>query len=124
MSKTTYENFIDNYAVDMSRLIKEFESLDKKAILEDESALSHALNNIDNIYDIGVCDYFERCICGSENLTIVSMADRALNNMNRYGTEMRQIINALEDLLHNLSKFLPEDDDYDFSDEDMKDAFK
>ena len=124
MSKTTYENFIDNYAVDMSKLIKEFDSLDKKAILEDESALSHALDNIDNIYDSGVSDYFERCICGSENLTIVSMADRALNNMNRYGTEMRQIINALEDLLHNLSKFLPEDDDYDFSDEDMKDAFK
>ena len=124
MNKTSYEQFIDNYACEMSHAIRQFEALDADAIMDNNEDLAQTLCDIDNIYDRGMSDYFERALCGTETLCIISLATRAASNMNRYGTEMREALNALEDFNSALRKYLPEDDNDDFSEEDMKKAFE
>ena len=122
MFKTSYEEFIDNYACEMYSAIKRFESLDAKAILENNDDLADILNKIDTTYDRGVCDFFERALCGTKPLSIVSMANEAVSNMNHYGTEMKMILNALEDFVDYLSKYLPKEK-LEFTKEDMENAF-
>lgn len=111
--KNSYDHFIDSYASELQSGIEKFNTLKVDEIKEDD--LASALNRIDNIYDVGVSDFFERALYSKtwpENeLTIRAMADIALKNMNRYGTEMRQILNALEDFLQELSDYLPEEED-------------
>ena len=95
--KTSYEAFIDDNAMEMASQIRRFEALDAKAIIINEIDLNQTLRDIDNIYDKGMCDYFERALCGTETLCIISLATRAASNMNKYGTEMREALNALSD---------------------------
>ena len=121
--KTTYEEFIDDNAVEMISEIRQFESLDVKAILENNEDLSQTLRDIDNIYDKGMCDFLERALCGNHPLSIISLANRALENMNNYGTEMCETLNALHDFNQTLIEYSDIDPEL-FEDEDMKGAFE
>lgn len=115
--KTSYEQFIDDYAVELKQAITEFNSLNKKAIQDNPEDLNKAIERVDGIYDKGVVDYFLDCFDERRELTITGLADLALKNMNNYGTEMRQVLNALVDFNHSLWLYLPdeeeEEDDFD-----------
>ncbi len=121
--KTTYEEFIDDNAMEMASEIRQFEALDVKAILENNVDLAKALRGIDAIYDAGMCDYFERALCGTETLCIISLAERAASNMHKYGTEMFEALNALHNFNQSLRKYSTDEEKL-FEDEDMEGAFE
>ncbi len=108
--KTSYEEFIDDNAMEMASEIRQFEALDTKAIIINETDLNQTLQDIDNIYDKGMSDYLERALCGTETLCIISLAERAASNMNRYGTEMIEALNALRDFNTSLRKYSSEEE--------------
>jgi hypothetical protein len=68
-------------------------------------------------------DYLERALCGTETLCIISLAERAASNMNKYGTEMIEAVNALHDFNQTLKEYSSIDPEL-FEDEDMKGAFE
>ena len=105
----SYDNFIDSYAVELRNAISDFKKLDEFAITEAD--LEKAFNRIDSIYDRGVASKLESFLHNKRNLTIRAIADMALDNSNRYGTEMKQALNASEDYVDSLSKYLPEEED-------------
>lgn len=109
--RTSYEDFINSYAAEVTSAVVTFDKLDTEAIIENGEDLQKACEKIDSIYDTGVSLFFERAIYGSRDLNLTTLADLALQNMGRYGTEMKQILNALEDFTHYLRKYLPEEDD-------------
>jgi len=98
---TSYEEFLTNYADEMSTAIRGFKKI-KVNKLTDEK-LDEAKEKIDNRYDKGVSDEFEGFLYNKDRLSILSLANIALSNLNRYGTEMRMIISAIEDYTHVLS---------------------
>jgi len=104
----SYDNFIDSYAVELKKVITDFKSLDVKAITDED--IDKAYARVDNIYDKGVADHLTGFLTDRKELSIRVLADIAHNNMNRYGTEMRQILNAAEDFIGELSDFLPEEE--------------
>lgn len=106
---TTYDNFIDSYAVELKKAISDFKKLDEYTITEED--LKKAYDKVNGIYDRGVADEFERFLGDKKRLTIVALANIAFDNHNRYGTEMRQILNALEDYVSELSDYLPDEDE-------------
>jgi hypothetical protein len=106
---TTYDNFIDSYAVELKEAISDFKKLDVDSITEED--LNNAYARVNNIYDVGVADKLESFLHNKKQLCIREIADMGLNNMNRYGTEMRQALNALEDYTNYLRKYLPEEED-------------
>lgn len=121
--KTTYEEFIDDNAMELASEIRQFEALDVKAILENNVDLAKALRDIDAIYDAGMCDYFERALCGTATLSIISLSKRALDNLNKHGTEMFEALNALHNFNQSLREYSTDDEEL-FEDEDMEGAFE
>jgi hypothetical protein len=106
---TTYDSFIDNYAVELKKAISDFKKLNTAKITEED--LEKAYDKVNGIYDRGVAEHFEGFLTDNNGLTIVALANIAFDNSNRYGTEMRQILNALEDYVSELSDYLPEEDE-------------
>lgn len=106
---STYDHFIDMYAVELKKAITDFKNLDTSKITEED--LNNAYHKVNNIYDRGVADDFERFLMDKNRLTITALANIGFDNHNRYGTEMRQVLNALEDYVGELSDYLPEEDE-------------
>ena len=121
--KTTYEEFVDDNAVELASEIRQFEALDADAIIENNEDLAKILCDIDNTYDAGISDCFERALCGTQPLSIISLSNRALDNMNKYGTEMCMILHALMDFNLALKEYSTDEEEL-FEDEDMKGAFE
>jgi hypothetical protein len=90
----SYESFLENYrsqlytATKMLSYIKRSDNTDLKEKCIDE---------ISKVYDKEAVKCIKQCITHSE-IHINKIADVALYNMNVYGTEMSQILNAIEDV--------------------------
>ena len=114
MYSTSYEKFLQSYctqlatATNVLKHIKKSDNVDTKELI---------INDISKIYDKIVIDYIDKCIDKDNIRTIISIseiADVALNNKNRNGTEMKMILNAIEDIYHSFCRHTGEDSIYEF----------
>ena len=105
----SYDEFLDNYSPDISEEIKKFKTIDENSMSEED--LANAEDKINDVYDIGVGEFFTNAIFDNDRLNVREVADLALRNMNRYGTEMKQVLNALQDFNGYLSKYMQDEDE-------------
>ena len=105
----SYDQFIEDYGTDILSEIKRYKSIDEDSVVEED--LEKAEDKINNIYDTGVAGFFADGLFNKDSVTLSSVADLGLHNMNRYGTEMRQALNALQDFNNSLRKYIQEDED-------------
>jgi len=81
-----------------ARIEKEVESLpEEQREAAWQKKISAIMNHIDSTYDKPVAGLIDRILTGGRDIDVKEVADIALDISNRYGTEMRQVVNALED---------------------------
>lgn len=108
LNEGSYDDFLDNYhdelkeaIVKLSALGKVYDEIDEKIGEEIEKKLS--------VYDKNVSKRIMDWIVASVHRPIRKndIADFALDNMNKYGTEMQMVLNAIDDYYDVVGKFVP-----------------
>jgi len=120
----SYDDFIDNYASELKDativLKKISEKVESGEI--DEAQLNEVLDKIENIYDQEVFNVVESALFGGYIPTIRELANIGLDILNRHGTEMKMIINAIDDLSGYLGVFAEEDEEGEVYNKDWYDT--
>ncbi len=102
----SYDNFLVNHGQDLKTAKKQLDILSKNNKLE---SIIEALEKIEKIYDKLVCNFIDNKIRRNNSRTDISeIAECALQNMNRNGTEMRMILFAIEEVYEHC---IEEDDE-------------
>lgn len=115
LTEGSYDEFIDKYASEIAKLKVAMKRLSQKVAKDQELGYPvDALEEIGKIYDPPVLKSIERWIHSPSEMTVRSVAQLGIDINNKYGTEMRQVINALNDLLSDYMED-EEDDDYEES---------
>jgi len=92
---SSYDNFIDEYAGEMVDIKRMFREIYDNA--SDEKIMD-AFSKIEDRYDPPVVDFLDDYALTPNVPTIKDIADVGLEINNRYGTEMKMVINAIYDL--------------------------
>lgn len=99
----SYDQFLTTYAARLSEACKKLNEL---SILQSEDATfakSEALENIRQ-YDFVIRSWIDNTIAyPNRQVSVTEIATVALGNMNNTGTEMKQILNAIEELYDQIS---------------------
>lgn len=108
MNEGTYSDFISHHGSTVEKLLKKARqvSIDlankMKGKSEDEyiAAVNDKMGRVENVYDIPVVDLIDNLLTsgGKSNIDLEAVARVAMNIQNQYGTETRQVVNALEDV--------------------------
>ena len=113
----SYDDFIDEYAKELKDATIVLKKIKDKieAGEIDEAELNEVLDKIEKIYDPEVFNVAESALFGGYIPTVRDLANVGLEILNRHGTEMTMIINAIDNLSGYLGVFAEEDEDEDMS---------
>jgi len=109
LDEGSYHDFIAQYGRDIQQLLKkakvEAARIEKEAEGKPEGTyeqlVGDKLKRVESIYDKPVADMIEKMLAGGSKYfraDVQSVADIALRINNNYGTEMKQVVNALADV--------------------------
>ena len=105
----SYYDFIADYGRDIKQLLNKAKTeairISKEAEGKPEGTYEQLvgakLKSVENVYDKPVVEFIEELLASAGDhfhYEVKDVADIALNINNHYGTEMRQVVNALEDV--------------------------
>ena len=104
----SYDDFLTNYAAEIKTAINQLKEMSKKydeffeKYGEDDygKMMVDALKN----YDKNVEDLIDGWLTYPNDISIRNIAESAIDNMNRYGTEMQMILYAIEEVYYEFKK--------------------
>lgn len=99
LNEGTYEDFFIDYGQEIKEAITILKTIAKeiKSGKIDEDDVFEALDKIAKIYDTEVVNFIERAAYDG-NVDARDIANTAMDNMNRQGTEMKMILYAIEEV--------------------------
>ena len=112
LNEGTYEDFFMNYSLEIKNALEILKQLAKKFEKEEleEDDLVAALEKLEKIYDTAVTEFIAGSIYAGGYIDARDLANTALDNMNRQGTEMQMILFAIDDLGGQLGVSMDYDD--------------
>ena len=106
VNEGSYEDFITYHGREIKSLITKIQKISKR--FDDdkisEENMQKAYEDIENIYDREVVGIIDDIMSGSRGTDVRSIAQTAISMQDRTGTEMRQVVNGMEDFVN--SRFL------------------
>ena len=106
VNASSYDDFLSDYGNEAKKLLKELQSYkDKIDNLTDDQW--KRIQDKMKVYDKNVDSEIQHWMM-TRGIEVRDIAQFAIENQNRYGTEARQIVNALEDFVNLLNRFLEE----------------
>jgi hypothetical protein len=95
---SSYDDFIDNEGPEASKLIKKFKELKPKMRDFGDAEWNIVMKRL-NTYDKPVQSAIQHWVEGNGLPTVRALADLGIEIQNKYGTEMRMSVQALEDFI-------------------------
>ena len=103
VAQGSYEDFITDYGREVKSLSKKIQSIGKKfdSGKISEEGMEKAFKTIENRYDREAVSVIDGIMYDNGRTDLREIAQIAVQMQNRTGTEMQQIVNAMEDFVYS-----------------------
>jgi hypothetical protein len=121
LNESSYTDFLDHYREELDNAIKLLITL-KDCDVEDDDQIQSRIESKLEVYDTNVPEQIERWIYRTP--TKDEIVDFAIRNQNRWGTEPRMVLSAIEDYADACEIYLDDEDEDDEDDEFFEGSFQ